>query len=124
MHSEACDRSELADTNLLPAVHNLNRSFNGLDFIHGVLRLNVLPVLTVGRPVAAALPVSPGPGGENGEPVMTRPHIGMRSTACSGGEVRHIRSDTLEVLLLLHSPTPAPTHPHTKVHFHLSPAVC
>lgn len=108
MHSEACDHSELADTNLLPAVHNLNRSFNGLDFIHGVLRVNVLPVLTVGHPVAAALPVSPGPGGENGEPVMTRPHIGMQSRQRAAEE----KSDTSDQTPVRSYYPSTPQHQH------------
>lgn len=51
-----------SDTDLLPAVHILGRRLNVLNFIDGVVRVDVLPVLTVGA-VAAALPVASTPGG-------------------------------------------------------------
>lgn len=66
-------------TDLLPAVHILGRRLDGLNFIDGVLRVDVLPVLTVGA-VAAALPVSPAPGAKThrSQPVTHLP-IGMQS---------------------------------------------
>lgn len=48
--------------NLLSPIHHFCGRFNSLDFICGVFRVNVLPVLTVCDPVTPALPVSSDPG--------------------------------------------------------------
>lgn len=48
--------------NLLLSIHHFDRRFNSLNFIHGVFRANILPVLTVRDPVTPAFPVSSDPG--------------------------------------------------------------
>lgn len=112
MQSRADKRDGERSRNLLSAVHHFNRRFNGFNFIHGVFQVNVLPVLTVCRPVTPALPVSSDPGVKHrrSHDIPLPPNWHALQRVGTGGIHKHIRSAIQRFY-------EAPPHPHTGLHF-------